>query len=38
MVDVQKEEGEGILLVGEVKDAPWVEGAYLEAVPGEVVK
>lgn len=38
MVDVQKEEGEGILLVVEVMDAPWVEGAYLESVQGEVVK
>ena len=36
MVDVQK--GEGILLVVEVMDAPWVEGAYLEPVQGEVVK
>ena len=38
MVDVRKEEGEGILRVVEVKDAPWVEGAYLEAVQGVVVK
>ena len=37
-MDVQKEEGEEILLVVEVKDAPWVEGAYLEPVQGEVVK
>lgn len=38
MVDAQKEEEEGILLVVEVKDVPWVEGAYLEPVQGEVVK
>lgn len=38
MVDVQKVEGEGILLVVEVKGVPWVEGAYLEPVQGEGVK
>lgn len=37
MVDVQKEEGEEILLVVEAKDAPWGEGAYLEPAQGEMV-
>ena len=38
MVDVQKEEGEGILLVVEVNGDLWGEGAYLEPAQGEVVK